>query len=159
MSRVLQLGNSANWDQIYTTSVSAVRVTPDTHAPIPEITIPFLLEVHVIAVYVFTDIPEGRRWFFAGFLNQKFELGLTVGGTPDADELSRRKLTLNRIKLVIFPKITANYSVSFSVPEWFTSVSITVWQYLGPDYDSVEKAVEEIKLLLQNSQGEINEMG
>jgi hypothetical protein len=143
MGRVLQLSNAANWEQIYNTSVAAVNITPDTHVPIAEITVPFLIDTHVLAVYITTDVPEGREWFFAGYLNQKFELGLTVGGTPEADELSRRKLSINRIKLIILPKITANYAISFSVPKWFKSVQITVWQYIGTDYDSIEQTINQ----------------
>ncbi|MDZ8228295.1 hypothetical protein [Nostoc sp. ChiVER01] len=139
MTRILQLGNADNWEQIYHTTVAAVTLNSKIHNPIPEITIPLLLETHILAVYVTTDIPEGRKWNFAGFLNQKFELGLTVGGTPEADELSRRKLWLNRIKLVVFPRLTATYSITFGVPEWFKNVNVTVWQYVGADYDSVEQ--------------------
>ncbi|MBD2772917.1 hypothetical protein, partial [Iningainema tapete] len=121
MTRILQLGNASNWEQIYNHSQAAVSINPDTHAPIPEIVVPLLIETHVLAVYITTVVPEAREWHFAGYLNQKFELGLTVGGTPEADELSRRKLWLNRIKLIIFPKITATYAISFSVPKWFKS--------------------------------------
>ncbi|OCQ98958.1 hypothetical protein BCD64_23250 [Nostoc sp. MBR 210] len=143
MGRILQLGNADNWQQIYNTSVAAVNVTPDTHVPIAEITVPFLIDTHVLAVYITTNIPEGRDWNFAGFLNQKFELGLTVGGVPEADELSRRKLWLNRIKLVIFPPLTSTYAISFDVPKWFKNVSLTVWEYIGADFDSTEQTLNQ----------------
>lgn len=143
MTRILQLGNADNWEQIYSTSVAAVTVTPKVHAPIPEITVPLLLDNHILAVYITTEIPEGSNWNFAGFLNQKFELGLTVGGIPEADELSRRKLWLNRIKLIMFPQLTSNYAISFDVPKWFKSINLTVWQYTGVDYDSVEQSLTE----------------
>jgi hypothetical protein len=145
MTRTLQLGNAANWEQIYTHSQVAVQITPTVHAPIPEITVPLLIESHVLAVYLTTEIPEGRNWNFAGFLHQRFELGLTVGGMPEADDLSLRKLWLNRIKLIIFPKLTVGYSIAFNVPKWFKSVQLIVWEYTGTDSDSTEDLVEQIK--------------
>ncbi|MCC5641130.1 hypothetical protein LC593_35980 [Nostoc sp. CHAB 5844] len=157
MTRILQLGNADNWEQIYHTSVAAVNVTPKVHAPIPEITVPLLLENHILAVYITTEVPEGSNWNFAGFLNQKFELGLTVGGTPEADELSRRKLWLNRIKLVMFQKLTSNYAISFDVPKWFKNVNLTAWQYIGVDYDSIEQLlVEDIKPSLVSIESKID---
>lgn len=157
MTRILQLGNADNWEQIYQTTVAAVTLNSKIHNPIPEITVPILLETHILAVYVTTDIPEGRKWNFAGFLNQKFELGLTVGGTPEADELSRRKLWLNKIKLILFPKLTATYSIAFGVPEWFKNVNVTVWQYVGTDYDSVEQfLIEDIQPALARIESKID---
>lgn len=157
MTRVLQLANVANWEQIYTYSASAVKINDRMYEPIPEIEVPLLIEKHVLAVYVNTSVPEGSVWYFGGFLNQKFQLGLTIGGVPDADELTRRKLSLNRIKLVVLPKITANYAISLSVPKWFKSVSLTVWQYIGDDYDSVEKLLTgEISLSLERIESKID---
>lgn len=159
MSRVLQLSNAANWEQIYNYSAVAVKINERMHAPIPEIDVPFLIDRHALAVYITTSVPEGSVWYFGGYLNQKFQLGLTVGGIPDADELSRRKLSLDRIKLILFPKITANYSVSLSVPKWFKSVSLTVWQYIGDDYDSVEKLLSgDITSTLERIESKINDL-
>lgn len=141
--RTLQLNNADNWEQIYNTSVSAVFITPNVHAVIPKITVPLLIDTHVLAVYVTTEVPEGRSWNFAGYLHQEFNLGLTVGGTPEADEISTRKIFLDRIKLITFPKLTPTYAISFDVPKWFTSVSLTVWKYIGIDYDSVEKTITD----------------
>ena len=143
MTRILQLNNTDNWEQIYNTSVVAVTVTPKFSVPIPEITVPLLLESHILAVYITTEVPEGGNWHFAGFLNQKFQLGLTVGGTPEADELSRRKLWLNRIKLIVFPKLTPTYAISIDVPKWFKNVNLTIWKYTGVDYDSVEQLLTQ----------------
>ncbi len=155
--RALQLSNADNWEQIYNISVSAVFITPTVPAKIPKITVPFLIDTHVLAIYITTSVPEGRNWNFAGYLNQEFNLGLTVGGTPEADELSIRKLFLNRIKLIIFPKITPTYSVSFDIPKWFTNVSITVWKYIGPDYDTVENVLtQEIQPTLAQIESKID---
>lgn len=121
----------------------AVWINSTVHAVIPKITVPVLIDTHVLAVYVTTEIPEGRTWNFAGYLHQEFNLGLTVGGNPDADEVSTRKIFLNRIKLITFPKLTPNYAISLDVPKWFTSVSLIVWKYIGPDYDSVEQLLTQ----------------
>ncbi|HLO85495.1 MAG TPA: hypothetical protein VK203_10905 [Nostocaceae cyanobacterium] len=148
MARVLQLNNAANWEQVYNNSFTAVKLTDDRYAPIPEVVLPVLFETHVIAAYIDTDVPEGREWDYAGKLYQRYQLGLTIGGVPEADNIAVRAMQLNRIKLVVFPKLTPNYAVAFKFPKWFRTASLTVWQYTGPDYDSVESSLERIENLL-----------
>jgi hypothetical protein len=145
MARILQLSNAANWTEIYSANFSAIEITPKLHEPIPEVNIPVQLESAILAVYVTTVIPDGANWNFAGIINQRFQLGLTVGGTPEADSLARRKVWLNRIQLVIFPKLTTSYSCTFTFPDWFKTGTLTLWEYNGPDYESTDQLLQEIK--------------
>lgn len=144
MTVQLQLNNQ-NWEQIYNESFSVTFVTDKIFAPFQEISIPSVINKHIIAVYINTEIPEGAKWNFAGNLIQRIELGLSVGGSFNLDEFSRRKLFLNRIKLIVFPKITDTYSLSFELPKWFKSVKILIWQYLGSDIDSTENLIYALR--------------
>jgi hypothetical protein len=143
-NRILQLSDGANWEQFYSTSVNAVTINEKNYVPIPEITVASLVYSHIIAVLV-TCANAKPTWHFAGFLNQKINLGITVGSLPDTDSVQKRKLYLDRITLIIFPKLVTNYSISFEVPKWFEQVSIILWQYTGPESDSTEDLINEIK--------------
>lgn len=143
---VLQLGNSANWEQLYSTSVNAVSLgAGSAFAPIPKITVPVLISSHIIVVSV-TSSAAKDSWYFGGLISQKINLGLTVGGLPDSDGVQKSKLYLNRLTLLIFPRLTSSYSVEFEIPKWFRQVSIILWQYIG----QVEDSTELMLLSLQN---------
>lgn len=140
---VLQLSNSANWEDVYNESTTALSITSTRHAPISEITVPVLFERHIIAVYA-TSSTAKPTWHFAGFLNQKIRLGLIPGGLPDADAVQRRKIWLNRVTLLFFPKITSTYSVSFNIPKWFNTISLNIFEYRGIESDSTEDLIREL---------------
>ncbi|MDF5706550.1 MAG: hypothetical protein PUP90_02420 [Nostoc sp. S4] len=141
---VLQLGNSSNWESVYTSSVNAV-VSADgqSYRPIPTITIPILLDKHIIAVSV-TCSTAKPTWYFGGFINQKIALGILVGGLPDSEAVQKRKIWLNRITLIIFPKLTETYSLSLDVPKWFQDVSFSVFKYIGTESDTTEDLINQV---------------
>jgi hypothetical protein len=140
---VLQLSNAANWQDVYNQSFTAQRINPTVFAPLPEIIVPVLFDRHIIAVYA-TSSSAKPNWYFAGFLNQKIRLGLIPGGSPDADAVQRRKIWLNRITLLFFPKITSTYAVSFNVPKWFDTVNLNIFEYQGTESDSTEDLIREL---------------
>lgn len=140
---VLQLSNAANWEDVYNESTTALSITSTRHAPISEITVPVLFERHIIAVYATSNTAKST-WHFAGFLNQKIRLGLIPGGLPDADAVQRRKIWLNRVTLLFFPKITSTYSVSFNIPNWFNTISLNIFEYRGIESDSTEDLIREL---------------
>jgi hypothetical protein len=138
--RELQLGNSSNWETVHNQSLDAVQIAKEgggyKSVPIPEISIALLLDVFVLAILVSTNVPEGRTWKFAGNVRQKVSTGIVFGGSQDASFNRRYALFLDKINLVVFPAISTSYSISIQVPDWFENVSLTVWRYTGPDYDS-----------------------
>lgn len=142
---VLQLGNSANWEQLYSTSINAVSLGAGTaFAPIPKITVPVLISSHIIVVSVTCNAAKDT-WNFGGLISQKINLGLTVGGLPDADGVQKSKLYLNRLTLLILPQLTSTYSVEFEIPKWFRQVSIILWQYIGTEADSTELMIQNLQ--------------
>lgn len=138
--RELQLGNSSNWQTIHNAGVEGTQMPKEgggfITVPIPEISIGVLLDVFILAVSVSTIVPDGSRWRFAGHLIQKVSTGIVFGGSQDASFNKRYALFLDKLNLIVVPKISTNYSVSVQVPRWFPSAYITIWQYTGVDYDS-----------------------
>ncbi|MFN6485523.1 MULTISPECIES: hypothetical protein [unclassified Nostoc] len=152
MTRALELSNSDNWELIHNENTSAVLVPKIgggfIAAPIPEISIAVLLNVFVVAVRVATDIPEGRVWKFAGHLKQNVSTGIAFENSQDASFSRRQPLFLDKINLVVFPRISSSYSISIQVPDWFLNASVALWRYTGPDYDSdlarIEQKIDDI---------------
>ena len=59
MTRVVEIGNSNNWENIYNYSVTAA-IDNDFPIPLPAVTLPIFLESDIVALYVNTQVPEGN---------------------------------------------------------------------------------------------------
>jgi hypothetical protein len=136
MTRVVSF-NSNNWENIYNASANAIIYSDKSYIPIPPISAPIFLESDIIAVYINTTVPTGRNWRYGGFCEQRFTSGLLVGGSADAAG-EPKNIWIDKITTIFFPQITAQYSLRFYFPSWFKSVSLSLWQYTGPD-DTDEK--------------------
>lgn len=131
MGRVVAF-NATNWQQIINYSAAAVTMSENVYVPLNPITSPTFLEGNIIAVYVSTTIPPGRFWNFGGTVERRFISGLTVGGNPDAAG-NVEKIWLNKITTILFPKVSATYSLKFYFPKWFKNVQLQCWEYTGVD--------------------------
>ncbi|MDB9370302.1 hypothetical protein PN456_15295 [Nodularia spumigena CS-586/05] len=135
MKRLIQF-NEANWQVIFNHSTSVIVLGDKTYIPLSPVTTSILLEKDIAAVTVSTVPPDGKSWSFGGWVEQCFPSGLTIGGGVDVSGPSRRML-LDRITVFLFDPISADYSLKFYFPRWFRNVSLTCWQYIGPDEDSL----------------------
>lgn len=132
MGRVVEF-NSSNWDSIFNFSATAGTTGGESsHIPIPPATAPIILTSSIIAAYISTTVPEGRRWTFGGRAVREFRSGLTVGGVSDVAS-KPEFLYVNKLTIIFFPKVTVEYTLSFYFPTWFKSVSLQCWQYTGTD--------------------------
>jgi hypothetical protein len=147
MGRVVEF-NAANWQQLINYSAAAVIMSENVYVPLLPLESPTFLENNIIAVYASTTVPAGRRWNYAGTVEQRFISGLTVGGNTDAAGIIR-KIWLNKITTILFPKISATYSLKFYFPDWFKDVQLQCWEYTGVD-DTEEN------ILLAQEFGNIN---
>lgn len=138
----LDLSNSANWEPLYSFEKNVVSVSPRTYLPIPEIEIPIQTDKSILAAFAESN-KAPNRWKSAGWLAQRFALGITVGGQQDADASNSRRVLLNRISLIQFPAYTTTFALSFFAHSWLEHIKVNLWQYTGPIADSV---IEEIQL-------------
>ncbi|MTJ50907.1 hypothetical protein [Dolichospermum sp. UHCC 0259] len=140
--RIVELSNSSNWESLYTTNLTGGTVYTDEGEPkaipIPPVTIPFLLDSFVFAISVSTAVPEAADWRFAGWANQKMSTGIVLGGSQDATVNKSQALFLDQVNLVMFPKISTDFSLGVTLPKWFRSAQIIVWRYTGVDDTSEE---------------------
>ena len=145
MTLLVELGNSGNWLQSDSQSFSGF--------PLPEYVPPFQFEKHILAVYV-DNFEAKDTWNFAGWLSQKIQLG--IGPSLKAESISNRKLWLGRTQLLIFPKLTTTYTLSIHFPQWFKSASCTIWEYWGPEANTTENQIFEVKNKLITIENKIN---
>ncbi|HYW21551.1 MAG TPA: hypothetical protein VE956_20060 [Nodularia sp. (in: cyanobacteria)] len=131
MTRIVQF-TSNNWQSFLNYSTTAVILSNQTYIPIEPYTAPTFLNSSIIAVSVETTVPTGRTWVMGGWVEQMFISGLTVGGSIDAGGNSQR-MFLDRITVILFPKISANYSLRFHFPKYFKDVRLNCWAYTGID--------------------------
>jgi hypothetical protein len=131
MGRVVEF-NAANWEQIISYSAAAVIMSENVYVPLLPYESPTFLENNIIAVYITTTIPNGRRWNFGGRVERRFISGLTVGGNTDAAG-DIQPIFLNKITTILFSQITASYSLKFYFPDWFKDVQLQCWEYTGVD--------------------------
>lgn len=141
---VLQLSNAANWQDIYSREFQAQIISDKAHIPIPEVTIPILLDRHILAIYA-NSMTAKRSWDTAGYLKQKISLGLITGGAPDAEVIHSRRIGLRRITLVTFPKLTTEYGLGFNAPFWLRDINLTIWKYVGAESDSTEDLIQRVR--------------
>ncbi|MEG4323607.1 MULTISPECIES: hypothetical protein [unclassified Microcoleus] len=130
MALLVELDNVQNWIQTDSQSFNG--------KPIPDYVPPYQFEKHILAIFVSNPEPD-QTWRFGGFLNQKIRLG--VGPSLGAESVSSRKLWLGRAQLFVFPKLTTSYTLLFSFPYWFNQVNLTIWEYWGPEADTVTNAI------------------
>ncbi len=131
MGRVVEF-NAANWQQLVNYSAAAVIMSENVYVPLNPYESSTFLESDIIAVYITTTVPNGSIWNFGGTVEQRFISGLTVGGNTDAAG-KVEKIWLNKITTILFPKLSATYSLKFYFPKWFKDVQLQCWQYTGID--------------------------
>jgi hypothetical protein len=98
----------------------------------------------ILAVAISSN-KSSPSWKSAGFLNYKIRTGLLVGGVPDTQIGKGFRIKLNQITLLILPRYSENFSISFGIHYWIQQISINVWQYIGALEDSTELILEGIK--------------
>ena len=143
---VVDLSNSANWNLSWNNTFEVERIGGEgsKYYPFPPIEMPVKLTSHVFAVLA-TSAKAGRNWKFAGFLNQRIQTGIVVGGSQDAEVIQARRFFLNRISVYLEPALTSTFSLTFNIPYWFQDISIFVWEYTGNRSDTTENLITEVR--------------
>ncbi|MBC1236187.1 hypothetical protein [Nostoc sp. 2RC] len=142
---ILQLSNGANWEEIHTEYYQANVESPSSRFMyvIPEVTIPILMENSIVITYV-TSPKAKQHWKSAGYINQKVQSGILIGGTFDTEIGERKRLLLNRKTLLIFTQIVSGYSISVNFHEWIQDAYLTIWQYLPVVEDYTNNLIFEL---------------
>ncbi|MEM9544299.1 MAG: hypothetical protein AAGA60_33070, partial [Cyanobacteria bacterium P01_E01_bin.42] len=121
------------------------------YIPIAEQFCPILPESHVLAVSARSDTAK-PTWFWAGWCYQRLNIGVTPGGSFDTYGDPRRSSVELGLNLLVFPKLTDDYVISFFPPKWFRDIEYIVWQFTRPtDSNDCTQLIQA-----QNEQNELN---
>ncbi len=158
-SPIIDFSNSNNWESVYNISVVADPSShpSNSHYAIPTIEVPVTFERRIIAVLP-TSTTAKDWWISGGWVEQKIFTGIVVGGNPDVSANDSKRIFLNKINLIVFPKYTSTYQLNIDVPYWFKDYQVTIWEYVGVDEDSTEELVENNEALLLNIQSTVNQI-
>lgn len=140
----VDIANSANWELIHHSSHDTPMVSNITYRPIADIDVSggILIDSPLIAVHAASATAKGT-WHSAGFITQRTRIGVTVGGSPDADTSDSRRILLRKVKMVFWNRAIQNYQLVFRTHNWIRDLTIDVWKYTGPFIDPY---LEEVQL-------------
>lgn len=111
-----------------------------TTLPLSEYSSIVTFNSNIIGVLVeVAGAPE--TWKFGGWMWQKINLPF---GLTNPSILNYRKLFLRQKQLFIFPSHLPPYKLAARFPDWFPSASIRIWEYLGPQIDTVEQKLDTL---------------
>jgi hypothetical protein len=137
MSRILELGNPANFSLVYSNSIPPLCFTKDDGtevcARLTKIIVPIVFDSQVISVAVNTSVPAGAVWEYAGSLSK-----IIVTGLGDSISEEKKPLFLGERNLICFQEVKADYKITILPPKWFKDISIGIYQYDGPDVNTLD---------------------
>lgn len=147
---ILDLANTNNWELVWPEfEFSAAQLGPNAYVKIPEFFCPVMLDQPILALSLSTN-QGGVK--LAGFINQKINTGLTVGGEPDAYAVYRRKVYFGANQILFFPDIVEDFAVSISVPYWIRHIRGAMWKYTGLMTDTITERLKAIQLSVDSWQ-------
>jgi hypothetical protein len=135
------LGNGANWANVFDDTRNALEPAPGRYAPIDRLVLPTVLEAQVIAVGT-SSSTSPAHWRYAGTLIQRHQISAVGSGLVLGKET---KCLLNSFALVQMPLITPTYQLVYDVPPWIRSISLAVWAYHGPVADHIEELIQALR--------------
>jgi hypothetical protein len=146
MTRNLDLITASNWALAYSVSLNATLIGQqngtNVYARITAITPSIIFDKTILAIGISTTIPAGKQWVYGGsffrFTNSEFG-NIFVG---------ERKPLFIGFNLAIFDDLSNNYQMQISVPRWFTSVNILIYQYEGDTRTVSEQDLAAIKAVV-----------
>jgi len=137
----LELQNAANFSLQYSNSIPAVELAviagKTYYAKLTELIISTTFDKPVISLAISTTVPVGKIWEYAGRIRQVVETGL---GDSIVEE---HNLSLVERNLIIFSKISNNYTLRYKPPKWFISLNIGIYQYDRDDIVSGDAAITQ----------------
>jgi hypothetical protein len=135
--RNLELNNPANYSLVYSNSIPALCFTTDDGVEVcsrlTKIIVPIVFDSQVLSVAVSTSVPAGGIWEFAGTLTKIIPTAL-----GDSISEEKKPLFLGERNLICFQEVKADYKVTILPPKWFKDITIGIYQYDGPDINTLD---------------------
>jgi hypothetical protein len=152
MSIVYAFSNSNNWEYVgQQTLNSPVSTVNDVSSieRIPDTGFFTALESPIIAVSV-NAANEKASWNYAGHVFQRIITGITVGGNFDS-YIDSQPIFFKKVNVIFFRQLNSSYALTFRPPRWVTSITYSVFKYVGPIEDLTQIKLDQILQELQAS--------
>jgi len=152
MSRRLNFNVENSWELVWSRSLVGDRTPQNRLRGIQEAIVPLLFDKFVVAVYCYSPyaLSNGKGWRWGGYAVRRIRTGLTIGSAYDSEAGTKRPYWLNRVTLLLYDPIVPNYGLSFEFARWLPDINISVWQFLGVDYDSTEALIRNARADIDN---------
>ncbi|NJL03016.1 MAG: hypothetical protein HC910_21525 [Spirulinaceae cyanobacterium SM2_1_0] len=162
------LSNPSDWLRSWEGSFTAtLNPGGQTFTAIAEQFVPGSFESPLLAIVVKSSTAK-PHWRFAGYANQRIDLGFSDPTIADTNgRQSRKKLWLRQANLLYWPPVSEIYRVSLEVPIWLQSIEYDLWQFSGGIFASgdasaiipaIETAQDETELSLLQIQVGIQQL-
>jgi hypothetical protein len=151
----LDLGNSANWEPLYSINEKAQFFSEQVYQHLDPIEIPIQIEVPILAAFAESEA-AAPRWKSAGFISPRYALGITVGGRQDGNDADSKRVLLNRITFLRWPTLASSSGLTFSVHSRLWHIKLNLWQYVGPVDDATLQAVELVRIDILRTESKVD---
>ncbi|MBK1987312.1 hypothetical protein A0J48_007145 [Sphaerospermopsis aphanizomenoides BCCUSP55] len=140
----MELNNPVNFSLAYTVSIPPTCFTTDDGeeicARLTRLIVPIVFDSQVISVAVSTSVPAGAIWEFAGTLSK-----IIVTSLGDSLSEEKKPLFLGERNLICFDEVKSDYKVTIQPPKWFKDITIGIYQYDGPDINTLDVDLDRIE--------------
>lgn len=154
MSLQVRLSDAGNWRLMFLQQFQG-NINDWRNYRIPEIDpieIPFTIEGRLLAIGA-TYLEARPSWRFAGVMTQEVPVSLDdtlifpgVGGGSTAIDTSSRRIPLNSTNLQVFPRYATEHRYRFEPYGWIPKLTLGIWEYIGPEVDSILEQIESLKV-------------
>jgi hypothetical protein len=135
-TRNLDLGNTANWELIYSES----KLLTDGLSQLQPFIVNILIEATIILVRV-TSSSAKDTWLKAGWLYQYFNVPIIIGEQP----LNYVGIcNLQSGNVFFLEQVSSSYFLRFNSVPWLEDATVKVYQYIGDDTDEIEEKIDDI---------------
>ncbi|MGL5879305.1 MAG: hypothetical protein ACRC2V_16215, partial [Xenococcaceae cyanobacterium] len=152
MSRRIDFNHENAWELVWRQSLSGDTDAKGRNIGIQEQIAPLLFDKFVVAVYAYSPYARSKAkdWRWAGYAVRRLRTGLIIGNAFDSNAGMKRAFWLNRVTLLLYEPLTAEFGMSFEFARWLPDLNISVWQYQGTDYDTTEGLIRQTRADIDN---------
>lgn len=89
--------------------------------------------------------PEGKpTWRLAGLYFIKIFAGSVVSGGIPETVIKVGKFYLEQAEIIFVPPYSPDFSIEFQIPFWHRKMQITMWEYIGPNTNTIERKLDDL---------------
>lgn len=130
--------DSIEWNLVGRIGLQAEQLDARSYRPIPAQS--YFIQNSDVLIIGIKSATAQPTWNTGGWASQiiPFVPSSTTSFTA-AVQNQQKRLRLNLLNLVIFPKITDSWILEIATPHWFLSTFIEVWRYDGRDVSQFDR--------------------